>query len=99
MRYLVLAIGAVFALTLANTPARAFDTYVDDSTNANGSPKFADPDESLEAVADGTGGRSAQAFDLSSLDIGGGKQHALQNDRSVPWTPQRIRLVFGPYAH
>jgi len=99
MRYLVLAIGAVFALTLANAPARAFDTYVDDSTNANGSPKFTDPDESLEAVADGRGGRSGQVFDLSSLDIGSGKQHALQNDHSVPWTPERIRLVFGPYAH
>jgi len=99
MRYLLLAIGAVFALTLANAPARAFDTYVDGSTNTDGSPKFADPDESLEALADGTAGRSTQVFDLSSLDSGAGKQHALRNDRSVPWTPERIRLVFGPYAH
>jgi hypothetical protein len=100
MRYLFLAIGAVCALTLANAPmARAFDTYIDDSTNTDGSPRFADPDEPLEALADGGGGRSAQAFDLSGLDLSSGKHNAAHADRGVPWTPERIRLVFGPYAH
>ena len=55
MRYLVLGLGAVFALMLANAPqARAFDTYIEAATNADGSPKFVDPDEQLEALADGT---------------------------------------------
>jgi len=100
MRYFLLAIGAVFALTLGNAPlARAFDTYTDDSTNTDGSPKFADPDEPLEALADGAGGMPAYRFQMSDLGLSSGKDRAVQADRSVPWTPERIRLVFGPYAH
>jgi hypothetical protein len=101
MRYLFLAVGAVCALTLANAPmARAFDTYSDDSTNADGSPRFADPDEQLDAVADGGGaGGSGYTFRVSDLDVGSGKSHEVESDRTVAWTPDRIRLVFGPYAH
>src|SRR5882762_7130910 len=60
MRYLLLGFAAALVLGLANAPmARAFDTQIDDSTNADGSPKFADPDEQLDALADGGGGGSA----------------------------------------
>jgi len=31
--------------------------------------------------------------------VASGKSHAVESDRTVPWTPERIRLVFGPYAH
>jgi hypothetical protein len=100
MRYLPLVIGAVFALVLAYAPlARAFDTYADDSTNADGSPRFADPDEPLEALADGAGSGAAYGYRFSDLGLSSGKDRAVQSDRSVPWTPDRIRLVFGPYAH
>lgn len=100
MRHLLLAIGAVFALSLANAPlAGAFDTYTDNSANTDGSPKFADPDEPLEALADGAGGASGYRFQMPALDPSSGKDRAVQADRSVPWTPERIRLVFGPYAH
>jgi len=100
MRYFLLAIGAVFALSLASAPlARAFDTYTDDSTNTDGSPKFADPDEPLEALADGAGGASGYSVRLPALGLSSGKERASEADRAVPWTPERIRLVFGPYAH
>jgi hypothetical protein len=100
MRYLLLGIAAAFVLGLANAPvARAFDTQIDDSTNADGSPRFADPDEQLEALADGGGGASAYTFRVSDLDLASGKEHPAASDRTVPWTPERIRLVFGPYAH
>ena len=101
MRYLLPAVSAVFALTVANAPlARAFDAYVDNSTNMDGSPRFADPDEPLEALADGGTGRgSAYNFKLSDLDMSSGGDHAGRTDHSIPWTPERIRLVFGPYAH
>jgi hypothetical protein len=100
MRYLLLGIAAALVLGLANAPlARAFDTQIDDSTNADGSPKFADPDEQLEALADGGAPGSAYTFRASDLDGASGKSHAVESDRTVPWTPGRIRLVFGPYAH
>jgi hypothetical protein len=101
MRYLLLAVGAVFALTVVNAPlARVFDTYVDNNTNTDGSPKFSDPDEPLEALADGGSGRaSAYNFKLSDLDLSSGRDQAEHTDHSTPWTPERIRLVFGPYAH
>jgi hypothetical protein len=100
MRYPLLGFVAALVLGLANVPvARAFDTQIDDSTNADGSPKFADPDEQLEALADGGSGGSAYTFRASDLDVPFGKSHAVESDRTVPWTPERIRLVFGPYAH
>jgi hypothetical protein len=100
MRYLLLGFAAALILGIANAPmARAFDTQIDDSTNADGSPRFADPDEQLDALADGGGGGSAYTFRVSGLDVGPGKSHAVESDRTVAWTPDRIRLVFGPYAH
>ncbi len=100
MRYLLLGFAAALVLGLANVPlARAFDTQIDDSTNADGSPRFADPDEQLEALADGAGGRSAYTFKVSDLNVASGKSQAAESHHSVPWTPERIRLVFGPYAH
>jgi hypothetical protein len=100
MRYLLLGFAAALVLGLANAPtARAFDTQIDDSTNADGSPKFADPDEQLEALADGGGGGSAYIVRMPALDLGSGNSHAVESDHTVPWTPDRIRLVFGPYAH
>ncbi len=100
MRYLLLGFAAALVLGLANAPlARAFDTQIDDATNADGSPRFADPDEQLEALADGAGGGSAYTFKVSDLDVASGKSHVAESDHSVPWTPERIRLVFGPYAH
>jgi hypothetical protein len=100
MRYLWLGFAAAVAFGLANAPvARAFDTQIDDNTNADGSPRFADPDEPLEALADGGGGGSAYTYKLSDLDISSRRDHAAPADHSVPWTPEHIRLVFGPYAH
>ena len=100
MRYLLLGFAAALVLGVANAPmARAFDTQVDDSTNTDGSPRFADPDEQLDAIADGAGGGSAYIFRVPDLDVGSGKSHAAESDRTVPWSPERIRLVFGPYAH
>jgi hypothetical protein len=101
MRYLLLGFAAALVLGLANAPiARAFETQIDDSTNADGSPKFADPDEQLEALADGGGGGgSAYVVRMPALDVGSGNSHAVESDRTVPWTSERIRLVFGPYAH
>ena len=100
MRYLLLGFAAALVLGLANAPmARAFDTQIDDSTNADGSPKFADPDEQLDALADGGGGGSAYIVRMPALDVGSGNSPAVESDRTVPWTPERIRLVFGPYAH
>ncbi len=99
MRYLLLGFAAALALGLANAPmARAFDTQIDDSTNADGSPRFADPDAQLDALADGGGG-SAYIVRMPALDVGSGNSHAVESDRTVPWTSERIRLVFGPYAH
>jgi hypothetical protein len=100
MRYLLLGFAAALVLGLANAPmARAFDTQIDDSTNADGSPRFADPDEQLDAIADGAGGGSAYTFRVSDFDVGSGKSPAVESDHRVPWSPERIRLVFGPYAH
>ena len=100
MRYLLLGFAAALVLGLANAPvARAFDTQVDDSTNADGSPKFADPDAQLDALADGGGGGSAYVIRMPSASMGSGDSHAVESDRTVPWSPERIRLVFGPYAH
>ena len=100
MRYLLLGFAAAMLLGLANAPvARAFDTQTDDSTNADGSPKFADPDAQLDALADGGGGGSAYVVRVPDLDAGSGNAHAVESDRTVPWTPERLRLVFGPYAH
>jgi hypothetical protein len=100
MRYLLLGFAAALVLGLANAPmARAFETQMDDSTNADGSPKFADPDEQLEALADGGGGGSAYVIRMPGASIGSGNSHAVESDRTVPWTSERIRLVFGPYAH
>ena len=100
MRYLLLGFAAALVLGLANAPmARAFETQTDDSTNADGSPKFADPDEQLEALADGGGGGSAYVIRMPGASIGSGNSHAVESDRTVPWTSERIRLVFGPYAH
>ena len=101
MRYLLLGFAATLVLGLANAPvARAFDTQIDDSTNADGSPRFADPDEQLDALADrGGAGGSAYTFGVSDLDVGSGKSQEVESDRTVAWTPERIRLVFGPYAH
>ena len=100
MRYLLLGFAAALILGLANAPmARAFDTQIDDSTNSDGSPKFADPDVQLDAVADGGGGGSAYTLRGSDLDVASGKSHAVESDRTVAWTPELLRLVFGPYAH
>jgi hypothetical protein len=100
MRYLLLGFVAASLLGLVNVPvARAFETQIDDSTNADGSPKFADPDAQLDALADGGGGGSAYTFRMSDLDVASGNTQATASDRSVPWTRDRIRLVFGPYAH
>jgi hypothetical protein len=100
MRYLLLGFAAALVLGLANAPlARAFETQTDDSTNADGSPRFADPDEQLDAIADGAGGGSGYTFRVSNFDAGSGKSPAVESDHTVPWSPDRIRLVFGPYAH
>ena len=100
MRYLLLGFAAALLLGLATAPAaRAFDTQIDDSTNADGSPKFADPDAQLDALADGGGGGSAYIVRMPALDVGSGNSHAVESDRTAPWAPERIRLVFGPYAH
>ena len=100
MRYLLLGFTAALVLGLANAPAaRAFQTQTDDSTNADGSFKFADPDEQLDAIADGAGGGSAYVVRLPAFDAGSGKSDDVASDHPVPWTPGRIRLVFGPYAH
>jgi len=100
MRYLLLGFTAAIVVALANAPvARAFDTQVDASTNPDGSYKFADPDEQLDALADGAASGSGYSFRLPALDVGSGKLHVDDSDRSVPWTPEHIRLVFGPYAH
>ena len=99
MRYLLLGFAAALVLGLASAPmARAFETQTDDSTNADGSPRFADPDEQLDAIADGGGGRS-YIVKMADLDVGSGKSDATDSDRPVHWTPEHIRLVFGPYAH
>jgi len=99
MRYLLLGFAAALVLGLANAPlARAFDTQTDDSTNADGSPRFADPDEQLDAIADGGGGAS-YIVKMPDLDVGSGNSDTTESDRTVPWTPEHIRLVFGPYAH
>jgi hypothetical protein len=100
MRYLLLGFAAALLLGLANAPAaRALETQIDDSTNADGSPKFADPDAQLDALADGGGGGSAYAFRVPDLALGSSNSHTVESDRTVPWAPERIRLVFGPYAH
>ena len=100
MRYLLLGFAAALVLGLANAPvARAFDTQIDDSTNADGSPRFADPDEQIEALADGAGAGSAYTFKVPDLSTASGKSHSADSDRTVAWDPARIRLVFGPYAH
>ena len=100
MRYLLLGFAAAFVLGLANAPlARAFDTQIDDSTNADGSPRFADPDEQLEALVDGAGGGSLYTFKVPDLRTASSKSDSADSDRTVPWDPARIRLVFGPYAH
>ena len=70
MRYLLLGFAAALVLGLANAPmARAFETRIDDSTNADGSPKFADPDEQLEALADGGGGGSGYVIRMPSASM------------------------------
>jgi len=100
MRYRMLALAATLMLGIAGAPATwAFETQVDDSTNADGSPKFADPDEQLDAAANGAGGASGFTFNLSDLAVTSGKSNDGESEHSVPWTPERIRLVFGPYAH
>jgi hypothetical protein len=100
MRYLLLGSAAMLALLLANAPqARAFDTQVDDSRNADGTYTFADPDEQLDAVADSAASGSGYSIRLPALDMGSGKQSVDTTDHSVAWTSDRIRLVFGPYAH
>lgn len=100
MRHLLIGSAALLVLALANAPqVMAFDTQIDDRTNTDGSPKFADPDEQLDAIADGAGGGSVYTFGVTNLDTASGEAHAVDSDRTVPWTPERIRLVFGPYAH
>jgi len=101
MRYLLLGSAAVLAVLLANAPlARAFDSYIDDSTNADGSPKFADPDEQLEALADAANAGTGYTFRMPALDLSSGSAQVTASDHAaVPWSRERIRLVFGPYAH
>ena len=100
MRHRMLALAATLMLGIAGAPATwAFETQVDDSTNADGSPKFADPDDQLEAMANGAGGAPGFTLNLSAPDSTSGKSRDAESEHSVPWTPERIRLVFGPYAH
>jgi hypothetical protein len=100
MRYLLLGFAAIAALGMANAPAaRAFETQIDDSTNADGSPRFADPEEPLEALAEGAGSGSGYVFKLPDVGVASGNSQGVESGRSVAWTPERIRLVFGPYAH
>jgi hypothetical protein len=100
MRYLLLGFAAALVLGLASAPvARAFDTQIDDNTNADGSPRFADPDAQLDAIADGGGGGSLYTFKVPDGGATSDKSSVTESDRTVPWSPERIRLVFGPYAH
>jgi hypothetical protein len=98
MRYLLCA-GSV-ALVLAHAAsARAFDIEPDGMTKPDGSPRFVDPDEQFDALADGASGGAFYTFKLPHFNLMSHHQHAIRSQDRASWTAERMRLVFGPNAH
>jgi hypothetical protein len=63
MRFLLLGFAAALILRVRKrTGVVGLRSQIDDSSNADDSPKFTDPAEKLEALADGAAGESVYAF-------------------------------------
>jgi len=100
MRQSSFLVAALLALMLlAPRPALAFDLQTLGSTNADGSPRYVDPDEALEPKAEHAGPRAPNGVTFGSdLYFSGGatgSHHSSSVDVPVMgWTnPQPGRLT------
>jgi hypothetical protein len=101
MRNLQLGCAAFLVLAAAYAPqALAFETQYGEGATANGGVQYSDPDEQLDAMADGASGGSGSLFIYNFGGAASGNQPtAAVPDQSVHWSADRIRTVFGPDAH
>jgi hypothetical protein len=98
MRISSLAAVTIFALALAAAPhAWAFTAAVDSDTNADGSSKYADPDEQFDDMANGSASAPFYGAETPVIRGASGRSNPVAASRSEPWTHERERLVFGPF--
>lgn len=93
------AVLCVLAAAIASQ-AFAFQNEYGDGANGTASATFTDPDEQFDEMADraGTGSVVVYNFGGSSGSSSIQQPSASVANHSVPWTKERIRLVFGPEA-
>ena len=98
MRISSLAAITIVALALAVAPrAWAFTAAMDDDTNADGSSKYADPDEQFEDMANGSASAPFYGAETPVIRGASGRPNDAAATHSEPWTRERERLVFGPF--
>jgi hypothetical protein len=97
MRYFLSATTAAFVLVFASA-AWPFELDRDSNTNPDGSARFSDPDEMFETPPGGNSS-SIYMFKSSDREASSTGSAPAASEPGVPWTSDRIRLVFGPYAH
>jgi hypothetical protein len=99
MSNLRMVCAALFVMTVTNAPrAIAFETQYGENSTANGSAQYVDPDEQLEAMADGASGGSPLTYNFGATSSRN-QPAGTVTDHSVHWSDERIRMVFGPEAH
>src|SRR5262249_24581809 len=94
MRFLLLASAAIVFALVGASKASAWQTQISNETNADGTALYADFDDALQDSADRGGGMPAYHFDMPRL---GTARTDIADHTSNAWTPERKRLVFGPY--